>query len=594
MEKELNIKGCEFLTKSTDANEIFIPEEFDEEQTMIAQTCQDFLETEVFCNLDRIDNKEQGLMRQILEKSGELGLLGISLPEEYGGFGQNFLTSMYANDVLGAGYSFSVAYSAHTGIGTLPIAYYGNEQQREKYLPKLASGEAMAAFCLTEPGAGSDANAGKTKAVLSEDESHYILNGQKMWITNGGFADVQVVFAKIGADRILSAFMVDGDSPGIEINPEEEKMGIKGSSTVQIFYNDVKVPAENLLGRRGEGFRIALYTLHMGRIKLGGNVIGAAKRAISQSVNYANERKQFGNLISNFGSIKYKLGEQVIRNFANESAVYRASKNVDEAIEAYQQGGMEYGKSHMEAFVQYEAEAALLKVYGSEMLDYVVDEMVQIMGGMGFSSEMPADRAYRDSRINRIFEGTNEINRIWVADTVVKRGHKNKIELFERAKEVMQEVEKGDSQRKPSGDYFEDKTRGVENFKKVALMLVEAASNKLGKKMSHEQEILMNLSDIVMLIYVAESSVLRVKKREDINAQGEASLYRDMLDVLMIDSADKIRKYAIDAIYSLDSDENEEKYRKGIEYFTDVKRINVKEARRRIADKLIEENRYCF
>ncbi|MBS3806511.1 MAG: acyl-CoA dehydrogenase family protein [Bacteroidales bacterium] len=594
MEKELNIKGCEFLTKSTDANEIFIPEEFDEEQTMIAQTCGDFLETEVFCNLDRIDNKEQGLMRQILEKSGELGLLGISLPEEYGGFGQNFLTSMYANEVLGAGYSFSVAYSAHTGIGTLPIAYYGNEQQREKYLPGLASGEAMAAFCLTEPGAGSDANAGKTKAVLSEDETHYILNGQKMWITNGGFADVQVVFAKVGADRILSAFIVDGDSPGIEINPEEEKMGIKGSSTVQIFYNDVKVPAENLLGRRGEGFRIALYTLHMGRIKLGGNVIGAAKRAISQSVNYANERKQFGNLISNFGSIKYKLGEQVIRNFANESAVYRASKNVDEAIEAFQQDGMDYGKSHMEAFVQYEAEAALLKVYGSEMLDYVVDEMVQIMGGMGFSSEMPADRAYRDSRINRIFEGTNEINRIWVADTVVKRGHKHKIELFERAKQVMQEVEKGEAQNKPSGDYFEDKTRLVENFKKVALMLVEAASNKLGRKMSHEQEILMNLSDIVMLIYVAESSVLRVKKREDINAQGEASLYRDMLDVLMIDSADQIRKCAIDAIYSLDSEENEEKYRKGIEYFTDVKRINVKEARRRIADKLIEENRYCF
>src|SRR6056297_1520489 len=519
--KELNIQGGEFLVKETEAEEIFIPEEFDEEQQMIGETCQDFLETEVFPNLDRIDNKEEGLMESVLKKAGELGLLGISIPEEYEGFGQSFLTSMLAAEVLGAGYSFSVAYSAHTGIGTLPIVYYGNEEQKQKYLTKLATGEYTAAFALTEPGAGSDANAGKTKAVLSEDESHYILNGQKMWITNGGFADLQVVFAKIGADRILSAFIVDGDSPGIEINPEEEKMGIKGSSTVQIFYNDVKVPAENLLGRRGEGFRIALYTLHMGRIKLGGNVIGAAKRAISQSVNYANERKQFGHLISNFGSIKHKLAEQVIYNFTNESAVYRASKNIDEAIEAYQQGGMEYGKSHMEAFVQYEAEAALLKVYGSEMLDYVVDEMVQIMGGMGFSSEMPADRAYRDSRINRIFEGTNEINRIWVADTVVKRGHKHKIELFERAKKVMQEVEKGDSQKKASGDYFEDKTQLVDNFKKVVLMLVEAASNKLGRKMSHEQEILNNLADIVMLIYVAESSVLRVKKREDINAQGE-------------------------------------------------------------------------
>ena len=594
MEKQLNIQGCEFLTKETDADEIFIPEEFDEEQTMIAQTCQDFLESEVFCNLDRIDKKEEGLMRQILEKSGELGLLGISLPEEYGGFGQSFLTSMYANEVLGAGYSFSVAFSAHTGIGTLPIAYYGNEEQREKYLPKLASGEMLAAFCLTEPGAGSDANAGKTKAVLSDDGKHYILNGQKMWITNGGFADVQVVFAKVGADRILSAFIVESDSPGIEINPEEEKMGIKGSSTVQIFYNDVKVPVENLLGRRGEGFRIALYTLHMGRIKLGGNVIGAAKRAITQSVNYANERKQFGNLISNFGAIKYKLGEQVIRNFANESAVYRASKNIDEAVQAYQADGMEYGKSYTEAFVQYEAEAALLKVFGSEMLDYVVDEMVQIMGGMGFSSEMPADRAYRDSRINRIFEGTNEINRIWVADTVVKRGHKKKIDIFDQAKQVMNELENIASEAYPSNGYFEDKAHFVKNFKKVVLLIMEAAANKFGRKMSQEQEILSNLADMVTLTYVAESTLLRLKKRESINAEGDKNLYRDILDVLMIDTADKIRKYALDAIYSLDAEEDVEKYTKGIHHFTELPRINVKEARRRIADRLIEENRYCF
>jgi len=594
MEKQLNIQGCEFLTKETDADEIFIPEEFDEEQTMIAQTCQDFLEAEVFCNLDRIDKKEPGLMRQILEKSGELGLLGISLPEEYGGFGQSFLTSMYANEVLGAGYSFSVAFSAHTGIGTLPIAYYGNEEQKEKYLSQLASGEYMAAFCLTEPGAGSDANAGKTKAVLSDDGKHYILNGQKMWITNGGFADIQVVFAKIGADRILSAFIVESNSPGIEINPEEEKMGIKGSSTVQIFYNDVKVPVENLLGRRGEGFRIALYTLHMGRIKLGGNVIGAAKRAITQSVNYANERKQFGNLISDFGSIKYKLAEQVIRSFTNESAVYRASKNIDEAIETYLEQGMEYGKAHMEAFVQYEAEAALLKIYGSEILDYVVDETVQIMGGMGFSSEMPADRAYRDSRINRIFEGTNEINRIWVADTVVKRGHKGKIKVFDQAAEVMKELENLSSDAYQSKGYFEDKAHFIGNFKKIVLMIIEAASNKFGRKMSQEQEILNNLADIVTLTYIAESTMLRLKKRESMEAHGNRNLYRDMLDVFMLDTADRIRKYAMDAIYSLDAEEDVEKYRKGINHFTELPRINVKEARRRIADRLIDENQYCY
>ncbi len=593
MEKqELNIKGCEFLTRETEASEIFIPEEFDEEQTMIAQTCQDFLETEVFCNLDRIDKKEEGLMRSILEKSGELGLLGISVPEEYDGFEQSFLTSMYANEILGAGYSFSVAYSAHTGIGTLPIVYYGNEEQKKKYLPKLASGEYMAAFCLTEPGAGSDANAGKTKAVLSEDEKHYILNGQKMWITNGGFADVQVVFAKIGNDRILSAFIVDGDSPGIEINPEEEKMGIKGSSTVQIFYNDVKVPVENLLGRRGEGFRIALYILHMGRIKLGGNVIGAAKRAISQSVNYANERKQFGNLISNFGSIKYKLGEQIIETFTNESAVYRLSKNVDEASHAYMNNGMEYGKASTEAFVQYEAEAAILKVYGSETLDYIVDEMVQIMGGMGFSSEMPADRAYRDSRINRIFEGTNEINRLWISDTVNKRGHKGKIDIFGQAEEVVKQLEKHPEYK--SHGYFEDKAHYVQNFKKVVMMLVKAASNKFGRKMSQEHEILNNLADIVTLTYIAESTMLRVKKLDLMQTSVDKSLYRDILDVFMLDAADKIQKYALDAIYSLDAEEDTEKYRKGAMHFTALPRFNVKEARRRIADKLIEENEYCF
>jgi len=593
MEKQdLNIKGCEFLTTETEASEIFIPEEFDEEQTMIAQTCQDFLETEVFCNLDRIDKKEEGLMRSILEKSGELGLLGISIPEEYDGFGQSFLTSMYANEVLGAGYSFSVAYSAHTGIGSLPIVYYGTEEQKQKYLPKLASGESMAAFCLTEPGAGSDANAGNTRAVLSEDEKYYILNGQKMWITNGGFADVQVVFAKVGNDRILSAFIVDGDSAGIEINPEEEKMGIKGSSTVQIFYNDVKVPVENLLGRRGEGFRIALYILHMGRIKLGGNVIGAAKRAISQSVNYANERKQFGNLISNFGSIKYKLGEQVIETFTNESAVYRLSKNVDEAIEAYMNNGMEYGKANTEAFVQYEAEAAILKVYGSETLDYIVDEMVQIMGGMGFSSEMPADRAYRDSRINRIFEGTNEINRLWIADTVIKRGHKHKIDIFGQAEEVMNQLEKLPEYK--SKGYFEDKAHYVQNFKKVVMMLIQAASNKFGRKMSQEQEILNNLSDIVTQTYVAESTLLRVKKMDSMQTSVDKSFYRDILDVFMLDAADRIQKYALDAIYSLDAEEDTEKYRKGILHFTALPRFNVKEARRRIADKLIEENEYCF
>ncbi|MFO8234819.1 MAG: acyl-CoA dehydrogenase family protein [Bacteroidales bacterium] len=596
MEKsELKIKGGEFLVKETNDSEIFIPEEFDEEQQMIGQTCQDFLDSEVMPNVDRIDKKEEGLMESTLKKSGELGLLGISIPEEYEGFGQSFLTSMLVAEVLGAGYSFSVAYSAHTGIGSLPIVYYGSEEQKQKYLPKLASGEYTAAFCLTEPGAGSDANAGKTKAELSEDGKHFILNGQKMWITNGGFADVQVVFAKIENDRILSAFIVEKDWNGIVINPEEEKMGIKGSSTVQIFYNDVKVPVENMLGKRGEGFRIALNILHMGRIKLAGNVIGAAKLAVNNSVNYANERKQFNKLISNFGTIKYKLAEQVVKTFTTEAAAYRASKNIDEAIEKYLSEGMDYGKANVEGFIQYEAEAAMMKVYSSESLDYIVDEEVQIMGGMGFSSEMPADRAYRDSRINRIFEGTNEINRLWNTDTIFKRGKKGIIEVFAKAEEYLNDLDNLATEKYSPVGYFEDKAHYIQNFKKVALMILKVAKDKFDRKLAMEQEISMWLSDIITLTYVAESAFLRVKKIETMGKSGDMTkLYRDILDLCVFDAAAQIRKHSENAVYAIENDELSEKLLKAVENLTRVSGFNVKETRRRIADKVIEENKYCF
>lgn len=594
MENQKLITGGDFLVRETDPEEVFIPEEFDEEQMMIGQTCRDFLEAEVLPLLDQIDAQEEGLMPGLVKKAGELGLLAISVPEELEGFGQSFVTAMYASEIMGAGYSFAVAWSCHTGIGTLPILYYGNDEQRQKYVPRLASGEWLGAYCLTEPGAGSDANAGTTKAVLSEDGKHYILNGQKMWITNAGFADVFTVFAKIDNDRVQSAFIVERDSPGLTINPEEKKMGIKGSSTRQIFFNDCRVPVENLLGKQGEGFRIALNILHMGRIKLGGNVIGSCKKAIDYSVQYANERKQFNCLISQFGAIKYKLAEQVIRTFTNESAVYRASKHLDDAINHYIANGEDKGRDTMAAFNHFALEAAILKVYGSEALDYVVDEAVQIHGGMGYSAEMPVDRCYRDSRINRIFEGTNEINRLLILDNVLKKAARSVLPIYEQAEQAFEEIKNLKAEKTAELEYYEEKGRYMANFKKLILMTVKAAADKFTRTIVQEQEVLCSISDAIMQLYAAESTMLRVKKMESLKREDEIKVYRDILDVFVFDAAARIAKSIKDATCSFALGETRELLEKGIAHYTSVAGVNVKEARRRIADRMIDENRYCY
>lgn len=592
MENKNTLKGGEFLIKETDPNSVFIPEQFDEEQQMIAATCNDFVEQEVLPNIERIEKLEEGYTPSLLEKAGELGLLGISVPEELGGFGKNFVTSMLTTEVLGGSYSFAVSISAHTGIGTLPILYYGNETQKQNYIPNLASGEWKAAYCLTEPGSGSDANSGKTKAVLSADGKHYVLNGQKMWITNGGFCDTQVVFAKIDTDRILSAFIVESNWPGVVIGPDEHKMGIKGSSTTQIYYNDVKVPVENMLGARGNGFRIALSILHMGRMKLGANVIGAAKETISLSVKYANERKQFNTLIANFGTIKHKLAEMVIKAYAHESAIYRVSQDVDILLDKYKAEGCDYGQAAIDAISHYAVEDAILKVYGSEMLDYVADEGVQIHGGMGYSAEMNVDKAYRDSRINRIFEGTNEINRLLVVESATKRALKGDYDLFGPAEALYNNLDAINDSAKAGESYFEQKLRFIKNYKKAVMLAIYSTNKALGKTFMSEQEVVNNLSNMIMELYIAESLVLRVQKLE--NLKGANAINRDILDVFVYDASSIIRKNAKDAIYSSIEGDIAEKLNKAMKTLTHVAGVNVKDARRRIADKLIADNVYKF
>ncbi|HBC77523.1 MAG TPA: acyl-CoA dehydrogenase [Bacteroidales bacterium] len=592
METKKILKSGEFLVSEVEAKDVFIPEEFNEEQRMIAQTCKDFLDAEVYPNLVALEKSDRELMKSILKKSGQLGMMGISIPEEYGGFGQNFVTQMLVAETTGAGYSFSVAYMAHCGIGTLPIMYYGNEAQRQQYVTKLATGDLIGAYCLTEPGAGSDANSGKTNAKLSEDGKNYIINGQKMWITNAGFADTLVVFAKIDNDRVLSAFIVETDCPGVVIGPDEHKMGIKGSSTAQIYFNDVKVPVENLLGKRGEGFRIALSILHMGRLKLGANVLGAAKKAINDSVRYANERKQFGVLISTFGAIKHKMAEQVIRLFASEAAVYRVSKDIDDLMDKMKTECGDKGRAAIEAISHYAVEAAILKVVGSEMLDFIADEAVQIHGGMGYSAEMDVERGYRDSRINRIFEGTNEINRLLVSDTAMKRAMKGDFDLFGEAEKFFNNLDKIDDGKSPEETYFQEKRRFIRNYKKIILICMHGAIKKFEKGLVNEQEVMNNIAEMMMETYLSESLALRVEKMELL--KGSSQVYRDMLDVNVYDTAFKVRKSASDAVCSFASADSMSGFVNAIELLSKVSCVNIKDARRRIADKLIEDNSYKF
>lgn len=592
--KHKPIKGGEFVIRETRYEEIFIPEEFDEEQLMVKQTCEDFLQAEVFPNLDRIDQQEEGLMQRLLDKAGELGLLSVSIPEEYGGFGKNFNTSMLVTDAVGAGHSFAVALSAHTGIGTLPILYYGNEEQKAKYIPKLATGEYKAAYCLTEPNSGSDANSGRTSAKLNAEGTQYIINGQKMWITNGGFADIFIVFAKIDDDKNLSAFIVERDFGGITMNPEEHKLGIKGSSTRQVFFNDCAVPVENMLSARENGFKIAVNILNIGRIKLGAAAIGSSRKALNQAINYANERVQFKLPISKFGAIRYKLAEMATRNFAIESAAYRAGQNIDDTYDALVEEGMDAAKAKLKSTETFAIECAILKVWGSEMLDYIVDEGVQIYGGMGYSAEAPMERAYRDSRINRIFEGTNEVNRLLIVDMLLKRALKGELDLMTPAQAVAADLMAIPDFGEADETLFAYEKKVLANLKKAGLLVAGAAVQRLMMTLSKEQEILINIADIIGYVYVAESTLLRVEKLVRMKGEEAVAGQLDMARIYLYTAVDKVYLAAKEALNSFAEGDELAMMMVGIRRFTKVQPFNVKDARQRVAKQVIEANRYCY
>lgn len=585
------IKGGEWIIKEVEAKSIFIPEEFNEEQLMVKEMCSQFLDTEVLPVIDRIDKLEPGLMPGLLMKAGEQGLLGVSIPESYGGLGKDFITSTIVAEYLGGGYSFSVANAAHTGIGTLPILYFGTEAQRAKYVPKLASGEFKGAYGLTEPNSGSDALGAKTTAKLTEDGKHYLLNGQKCWITNGGFADVYTVFAKIDGEQ-FTAFIVERGMEGFTQGPEEHKMGIKGSSTVQLYFQDCKVPVENVLGEIGRGHVIAFNILNIGRLKLGAATLGGARRALTTTVQYAITREQFKLPIVKFGAIRHKLAEMAIQMWVGETALYRVSKNIDEQEQEMLKAGKTLSEALLGAAEEYAIECAILKVFGSEVLDFVVDEGVQIHGGNGYSDEYQISKAYRDSRINRIYEGTNEINRLLTVDMVLKRAMKGKLDLMGPAMSVQSELMSiPDFGSEEEGAFAKEK-KAIANFKKCILMVAGAAVQKLMMTLSKEQEILMNIADMAIITYHAESALLRLEKLTALKGEAATSVQADIVKTYIYDAADAINKAGKDALNAFAEGDELRMMNIGLKRFTKVEPFNTKDARRRICAQLVADNGY--
>ena len=593
--KKSTLKGGEFLIKDSSWEDCYIPEQIKEEQQMMREMVRDFIKTEIDPELEALDHDPMLTVGK-LDKAGALGLLGIAVPEEYGGLGKDLISISYVTEVLGGGHGFSVSYGAHTGIGSCPIIYYGTEEQRKKYLPKLATGELKAAYCLTEPGSGSDALGAKTKAVLSEDGKYYVLNGQKMWITNAGFADVFIVFAKIdGDDKKFTGFIVEKGYEGLSLGAEEKKMGIKSSSTRQVFFNNVKVPVENLLGEAGKGYKIAFQILNIGRYKLCNGVLGSSKHALDIAVKYANERQQFKTPIAQFGAIKHKLGEMAIRTWVAESASYRVCGLINDKEHELKAAGASMTDYLTGGAEEYQIECALLKVIGSEVLDFVVDEALQIHGGYGFSEEYPMARSYRDARINRIFEGTNEINRMLSIDALLKFAMKGKIDLMTPGMAIQKElVSVPDFSSPDPDDIFGAERKALKNAKKAFLLIAGGAIQKLMMQLEHEQEILMHAADVLLDIIQMESALLRAEKLINLHGLEASQIYVDMVKCFFFDAMDRMNVAGKSALAGFAEGDELRMMAMGLKRFTKIDFINTKTIRRNVADKLIAENGYCF
>jgi len=590
------LKGGEFLIKESNYQDMFIPEDFNEEQLMVKETVRSFVEQEILPVVERIETLEEGLIPSILESFAQLGLLGTHMPEDLGGTNLDYITNTLIGEEVGPSGSFSVSYNAHTGIGMLPILYYGTEAQKHKYLPKLITGELKSSYCLTEPSSGSDALSAKSTAVMNPEGTHYILNGQKMWITNAGFADIFTVFAQVEGDK-FTGFILEKGMDGFTLGAEEKKLGIKGSSTRQIFMENVKVPVENLLGEVGKGHLIAFNVLNTGRFKLGASCLGGCKKITEVGLKYANEREQFNVPISTFGAIQYKLAEQAIRCFVTETAIYRTAQLIQHGEIHFKESGLDFAKSKLQAAEEYALECSIIKIIGSETLDYVVDETVQIFGGMGYSEEGVIARAYRDSRINRIFEGTNEINRMVMLSTILKSAMKGELDLMTPGMAVQNELMNGVASGEVfTGNYVAEQT-AVANFKKILIMLLgSAAQQAMGGQLNlkTEQEILMNLADIITEIFNAESTLMRVMKIAENYPDKDINIYNAILRTHLHDATNRVTKQATDAIASFIAPEMQGAFISGLRKFTKFPLQNVKENRRKIAGVLIAAGEYAF